>query len=121
MPYDPTNVFARIVRGEIPCKKLYENEVALAFSDLHPQAPTHALVIPKGSYRDAADFAASATEAEIVGFTRALGEVIALAGLTEDGYRLIANSGANGGQEVPHYHVHVLGGRALGPMLSRKN
>lgn len=120
MPYDSNNVFAKILRGEIPCNRLFENEFALSFADIHPQAPVHILVIPKGEYTDQADFAARASEAEIAGFTRALGAVIKLAGVGETGYRLIANSGANGGQEVPHYHVHILGGRALGPMLARR-
>lgn len=120
MAYDSNNVFAKILRGEIPCKKLFENEYALSFADIHPQAPTHVLVIPKGAYTDQADFSARATDAEIVGFTRAVGEVVKLCGLADGGYRLIANSGVNGGQEVPHYHIHILGGRSLGPMLSRK-
>ena len=112
--YDPNNVFAKILRGEIPCKKLYEDEFALAFPDIAPKAPVHILVIPKGGYTDHADFAARASEKEIAGFERAVGK---LASATEGGYRLIANCGVNAHQEVPHYHVHILGGRALGPML----
>jgi len=119
MAYDPNNVFARILRGEIPCKKIFENEYALAFPDLHPQAPTHVLVIPKGAYTDHADFAVRAGDAEIAGFERAVGQVAEMQGVTGSGYRLIANCGNNAGQEVPHYHVHILGGRALGPMLTR--
>jgi diadenosine tetraphosphate (Ap4A) HIT family hydrolase len=120
MSYDANNVFAKILRGEIPCGKVYENEHALAFNDLHPQAPTHVLVIPKGAYVNHADFAANAGEAEIAGFEKALGKVAEIKGLVEGGYRLISNCGNNGGQEVPHYHVHVLGGRALGRMLPDK-
>ena len=121
MPYDNNNIFAKILRGEIPCKKIFENAYALSFADIHPQAPTHMLVIPKGPYVDQADFAARASEAEIIGFTRAVGDVVRLSGLADGGYRLIANSGANGGQEVPHYHVHIMGGRSLGPMLSSRD
>ncbi|MDD5585900.1 MAG: histidine triad nucleotide-binding protein [Alphaproteobacteria bacterium] len=120
MAYDPNNVFARILRSEIPCDKVFEDGFALAFNDLHPQAPVHVLVIPKGPYVDQQDFAANASDAEIAGFYRAIAKVITMTNVSASGYRLISNSGANGGQEVPHYHVHVLGGRALGPMLSRK-
>jgi diadenosine tetraphosphate (Ap4A) HIT family hydrolase len=119
MSYDPNNVFAKILRGEIPCTKLYEDEFALAFPDINPQAPTHILIIPKGPYENVAAFAAHATEAETIGFSRALGQVIVLSGVASSGYRLIVNSGVNGGQEVPHYHVHLLGGRALGRMLTK--
>lgn len=120
MAYDSNNVFARILRGEIPCSKVYENDHALAFNDLHPQAPMHVLVIPKGAYVDHKDFAANACDAEIAGLDRAICKVAEMSGVAESGYRLISNCGVNAGQEVPHYHVHVLGGRALGPMLTRK-
>lgn len=120
MAYDTNNVFARILRGEIPCNKVYEDDFALAFNDLHPQAPTHVLVVPKGSYVDHKDFAANAKAEEIAGFQRAVAMVADMTGVTASGYRLISNCGANSGQEVPHYHVHVLGGHALGPLLSRK-
>ena len=119
MPYNPQNIFAKILRGEIPCKKIFENEFALAFHDIHPAAPIHALVIPKNAYISHADFAASASDAEIAGFTRAVGVVAKLVGAEDNGYRLLANHGANAHQEVPHYHVHILGGRPLGPMLSK--
>lgn len=119
MSYDSNNIFAKILRGEIPCKKVFENEHALAFHDIHPQAPAHVLVIPKGSYVAHDDFAARASDAEIAGFERAVGEVAKMVGVTETGYRLIANAGGNGGQEVPHYHVHILGGKKLGPMLAK--
>lgn len=117
--YDPKNIFARILAGEIPCKKVFESEHALAFHDIHPQAPVHVLVIPKGAYVSFQDFAEHASEAEITGFTRAVGVVAKMAGAAESGYRLISNAGSNAGQEVPHYHVHILAGRPLGPMLSK--
>ncbi|MCX7372591.1 MAG: HIT domain-containing protein, partial [Alphaproteobacteria bacterium] len=108
---------ARILRGEIPCKPVLETPLALAFHDIAPQAPTHILVIPKGPYVSAADFNATASAEEIAGFWRAVGQVCAP--LEGSGYRLLANMGHDAGQEVPHFHVHVLGGRALGPMLVR--
>lgn len=120
MAYDDQNIFARILRGEIPCKKVAETEHTLAFEDIQPKAPTHVLVIPKGAYVDHADFAEKASDAEIADFARMIGRVAREAGVTTRGYRLIANSGPEGGQEVPHYHVHVLGGRRLGPMLTAR-
>ncbi len=117
--YDPDNIFARILRGEIPCKRVHETEYALAFHDINPQAPTHVLVIPKGPYRSWADFSANAPDADIAGFVRAVGEVARMLGLEEPGYRLLANAGLDAHQEVPHLHVHVFGGRPLGPMLVR--
>ncbi|MDD2324972.1 MAG: histidine triad nucleotide-binding protein [Alphaproteobacteria bacterium] len=119
MAYDSNNIFAKILRGEIPCKKLYEDDFALSFYDISPQAPVHVLVIPKGPYENQNDFAAHASEAEMVGFMRALGKVAEMAKLTEGGYRAIANCGLNGGQEVPHYHVHLVGGGKLGRMVER--
>jgi diadenosine tetraphosphate (Ap4A) HIT family hydrolase len=116
-PYDPTNVFARILRGEIPCKKVYEDEFALAFHDIAPQAPIHVLVIPKGAYVSFADFSATASAAEIAGFIRAVGQVARDLGLEAPGYRLLANMGEDSGQEVPHLHIHLFGGRRMGPML----
>jgi len=118
-PYDESNIFARILRGEIPSKRVYEDEHALAFHDINPAAPTHILVIPKGSYVSWDDFSERASEAEIAGFVRAVGKVARDAGLVADGYRLLANVGLNSGQEVPHLHVHIFGGRPLGPMLAR--
>lgn len=118
-PYDDQNIFAKILRGEIPSKKVFEDEHALAFHDINPQAPTHILVIPKGPYVSWDDFSARGSEAEIAGFVRAVGQVAREAGLVEPGYRLLANIGTNGHQEVPHLHVHVFGGRPLGPMLAR--
>lgn len=118
-PYDPDNIFARILRGEIPSRKVYEDEHALAFHDINPLAPHHILVIPKGPYVSWDDFSANAPDAEIAGFVRAVGQVAREAGLVEPGYRLLANVGVNSGQEVPHLHVHVFGGARLGPMLAR--
>lgn len=115
--YDNGNVFARILRGEIPCKKIYESEHSLAFPDINPQAPTHLLVIPKGAYVDYEDFSSRASAEEIVDFVRAVGEVARQAGVVDSGYRLIGNCGANSHQEVPHLHVHILAGRPLGAML----
>ncbi|OYQ36876.1 histidine triad nucleotide-binding protein [Sandarakinorhabdus cyanobacteriorum] len=117
--YDPNNIFARILRGEIPCRRVHETDHALAFHDINPQAPVHVLVIPKGPYRSWADFSDKASEAEIAGFVRAVGETAKLLGLEAPGYRLLANAGVNAHQEVPHLHVHVFGGKALGPMLAR--
>lgn len=119
MSYDSSNIFAKILRGEIPCKKAYEDDYAFAFHDINPQAPVHILVIPKGPYVSYDDFIASADDAEIVGFQRAIGKVIGESGIAVDGYRLITNSGPHSHQEVPHYHVHVLGGRDLGAKLVR--
>jgi diadenosine tetraphosphate (Ap4A) HIT family hydrolase len=117
--YDPGNVFARILRGEIPCKRVQETDYTLACHDINPQAPVHVLVIPKGAYRSWADFSAQASEAEIAGFVRAVGEVAKLLGLEEPGYRLLANAGVHAHQEVPHLHVHIFGGRQMGAMLPR--
>lgn len=117
--YDDSNIFARILRGELPCQKVYEDEFALAFHDINPQAPVHILVIPKGRYVSWADFAVQAPDAEIAGFVRAVGKVADDLGLVEPGYRLLANVGPHGHQEVPHLHVHLFAGRPLGPMLAR--
>jgi diadenosine tetraphosphate (Ap4A) HIT family hydrolase len=117
--YDENNIFARILRGEIPAKRVYEDEYALAFHDINPLSPTHILVIPKGAYVSWDDFSGNATEAEIAGFVRAVGKVAREAGLVANGYRLLANTGPESGQEVPHLHVHIFAGRPLGPMLSR--
>lgn len=118
-PYDPQNVFARILRGEIPCRRLFEDEHALAFHDINPQAPVHVLVIPKGEYVSMADFSARASDAEVAGFWRAVGRAARELGLESSGYRILSNMGHDGHQEVPHFHVHVFGGRALGRMLPK--
>jgi diadenosine tetraphosphate (Ap4A) HIT family hydrolase len=117
-PYDSQNIFAKILRGEIPCNKIYEDDFALAFHDIRPQAPIHALVIPKGEYVSFADFGASAPAELIFSFTRAVAAVAKQLGVEETGYRLIANMGWDSHQEVPHYHVHILAGRKLGVMLT---
>jgi len=125
MPIDPTleydnqNIFAKILRGEIPCRKVFEDEWALAFYDINPQAPVHVLVIPKGAYVSWDDFSAKASDVEIAGFVRAVGHVGRELGLVEPGYRLLANIGLDAHQEVPHLHIHIFGGKPLGPMLMR--
>jgi len=116
-PYDDNNIFARILRGEIPCRKVYEDEFALAFHDINPQAPVHVLVIPKGAWVSWDDFSARADDAEIAGFVRAVGTVARDHGLVEPGYRLLANVGQHGHQEVPHLHVHLFGGRQFYGMI----
>ena len=116
-PYDDQNVFAKILRGEIPSRPVYEDEWAFAFHDINPQAPLHILVIPKGRYVSWDDFSARASEAEIAGFVRAVGHVAREQGLVAPGYRLLANIGQHGHQEVPHLHVHLFGGRQMGAML----
>lgn len=118
MAYDPNNVFAKILRGEIPSKKVFEDEWVLAFHDIHPLAPIHVLVIPKGAYVSMEDFSAKASAEEITGFFRAVGEVARMLGLPPKGYRILANHGRDGGQEVPHFHVHIFGGRPLGRMIA---
>ena len=120
LPYDDDNIFAKILRGEIPNKTVYEDEWALAFHDINPQAPHHILVIPKGRYVSWDDFSGSAGDAEISGFVRAVGHVARAAGLVVPGYRLLANIGPDGHQEVPHLHVHIFAGKPLGPMLMRR-
>jgi diadenosine tetraphosphate (Ap4A) HIT family hydrolase len=119
LPYDETNIFARILRGEIPSNKVYEDDSVLAFHDINPLAPTHILVIPKGSYVSWDDFSHQASDAEIAGLIRAVGKIARDAGLVADGYRVLANVGFNSGQEVPHLHLHIFGGGPLGPMLAR--
>jgi histidine triad (HIT) family protein len=118
-PYDDDNIFARILRGEIPSKTVYEDEHVLAFYDINPLSPTHILVIPKGSYVSWDDFSERASDAEIAAFIRASGRIARDAGLVERGYRVLANVGPDSGQEVPHLHLHIFGGRPLGPMLAR--
>lgn len=118
-PYDDGNIFARILRDEIPSSRVYEDEWAVAFHDIAPVAPQHILVIPRGAYVSWDDFTARGSDAEIAGFVRAVGHVAREAGLVAPGYRLLANIGGDAGQEVPHLHVHIFGGRPLGPMLAR--
>jgi histidine triad (HIT) family protein len=118
--YDRDNVFARILRGEIPCEKVYEDQHVLAFHDIRPQTPTHVLVIPKGEYVSLDDFSEKASAAEIAALIRALGHVAREHGVAQTGYRILANSGAAAHQEVPHFHVHLFCGRDLGGMLPRR-
>ena len=118
-PYDDTNVFAKILRGEIPSRRIYEDEWAVAFHDIAPQAAIHVLVIPRTPYVSLADFATKAPPEEVAGFFRAVAVVAKQLGLEEPGYRVLANTGPHAGQEVPHFHVHIFGGHPLGPMLAR--
>ena len=125
MTYDQNNIFAKILRGEIPCDKIYESDHALAFKDIHPQAKVHVLVIPKGAYVNMDDFSQNASSEEITGLIRALGEVTKIVGVSQcssgKGYRYIGNNGPDGGQEVPHLHFHIVGGEPLGRMVSTKS
>ena len=118
MVYDTENIFAKILRNEAPCAKVYEDENALAFNDINPQAPIHVIVIPKGAYVSMEDFTAKASDAEIAGFFRAVGNTARQIGLLANGYRVLANTGKDGMQEVPHLHVHILGGKKIGPMVA---
>ena len=120
MKYDINNIFAKILRGEIPCKKIYENDYVLSFYDINPQKKIHALVIPKGSYVDLDDFIKNAKEKEIFEFFKALSHVANLLKVSniEGGYRTLTNVGQNGGQEVPHLHFHIFGGEKVGKMFS---
>ena len=124
MTYDQNNIFAKILRGEIPCDKVYESDHALAFKDINPQAKVHVLVIPKGAYVNMDDFSQNASSEEITGLIRALGEVAKIVGVSEytsgKGYRYIGNNGSDGGQEVTHLHFHIVGGEPLGRMISKK-
>ncbi len=119
LPYDSQNIFAKILRGEIPNQTVYEDDYALGFHDIRPQAPVHVLIIPKGAFVSWDDFSSRGSDAEIAGFVRAVGKVARDLGLVEPGYRLLANIGIDAHQEVPHLHVHLFGGKPLGPMLVR--
>ena len=119
MAYDRNNVFARIVRGELPCDKVYEDAHVLAFRDIRPQAPTHVVLIPKGEYVSVDDFSETASDAELASFLRAIARIAKSAGVAEGGYRVLSNHGEAAHQEVPHFHLHVFGGRDLGPMITR--
>lgn len=118
MRYDPDNIFAKILRGEIPCNKVYEDDYVLAFHDIDPKAPVHVLVIPKGAYVSSDDFSEKATDAEIAALVRAVGRIARDLGATADGYRILANHGADAHQEVPHFHIHLFAGRDLGRMIN---
>ena len=117
MSYDENNIFAKILRGEIPCDKVYEDDHVLAFRDIQPQTPVHVLVIPKGGYRSFDDFSQEASEAEIVAFVRASGKIARELGVVGDGYRVLANHGRDANQEVPHFHLHLFAGKPLGRMI----
>lgn len=117
MAYDDSNVFALILRGEIPCDKVFEDDHVLAFRDINPQTAVHILVIPKGAYVAMDDFSANASDAEIVALNRAVGQIARDQGLAETGYRTLVNNGASAGQEVPHLHIHIFGGQPLGRMI----
>jgi diadenosine tetraphosphate (Ap4A) HIT family hydrolase len=119
LPYDSNNIFARILKDEIPCARIYENDYVLAFEDINPQAPLHVLVIPKNPYQSFDDFTRRASLEEISNYYKAVGEVARILGVSESGFRIIANNGLHGGQEVPHFHTHILGGSNLGPMISK--
>ena len=119
MTYDDDNIFAKILREEVPSKKVYENKYALAFYDINPQAKLHILVIPKGKYISFEDFSKNATKDEIEGFFKAVGKIAEEQDLVKDGYRILANHGVNAGQEVPHFHIHIFGKQKLGPMISK--
>ncbi|MGI9451804.1 MAG: histidine triad nucleotide-binding protein [Geminicoccaceae bacterium] len=119
MSYDDDNVFAKILRGEIPCNKVFEDEHALAFHDINPMTPVHVLVIPKGAYVSLDDFTAKAPAEEIEGFFRAVGKVARELGVAEKGFRVVANTGEHGRQEVPHFHMHIFGGAQLGGMIKK--
>lgn len=119
MAYDDQNIFAKILRGEIPCDKVYEDDHVLAFKDIAPQAPVHILVIPKGAYVSIEDFGAKGSAEEVAAFYKAVSAIVAEQNLSADGFRCIANAGSDGGQEVPHFHLHILGGRPIGPMVMK--
>tara|TARA_Y100000992_G_scaffold172654_1_gene116342 strand:- start:888 stop:1244 length:357 start_codon:yes stop_codon:yes gene_type:complete len=118
MPYDKNNIFAKILRGEIPCKKIFENEYVLSFHDINPQKKIHALVIPKGEYIDLDDFNKKASDKEITEFYRAVSHVSSLLGIKNKGYRVLSNIGSDGGQEVPHLHFHIFAGEKIGKMVA---
>ena len=116
--YDDNNIFAKILRGEIPCDKVYEDDYVLAFNDITPKAPVHVLLIPKGRYISIDDFGANASAQEVKGFYAALAKIVEEKGIAGTGFRSIANTGDDGGQEVPHFHMHILGGKSIGQMVS---
>ncbi len=119
MAYDEQNIFAKILRGEIPCDMVYESEHSLAFNDINPGRPVHVLVIPKGEYVDMNDFSAHANAAEMADLLRTIGEVAKICGVDQSGFRLMSNTGADGHQEVMHLHFHIFGGAPSGPMIKR--
>ena len=118
MSYDKNNIFAKILRGEIPCKKVYENDYVLAFHDINPQKKVHVLVIPKGEYVDLDDFNKKASDKEIIELNKAITHVSSLVGANKKGYRALTNIGSDGGQEVPHLHFHIFAGEKIGRLVS---
>ena len=120
MVYDNSNIFAKILRGEVPCQVVDEDDHTLSFEDINPQAPVHVLVIPKNPYVDWTDFTKRASKEEIVKFTKAISRVAEKKNISKTGYRIISNIGLDGNQEVPHLHMHIIGGRPLGPLLESK-
>ena len=118
MSYDKNNIFAKILRGEIPCKKVYENDHVLAFHDINPQKKVHVLVIPKGEYVDLDDFNKKASDKEIIELNKAITHVSSLVGANKKGYRALTNIGSDGGQEVPHLHFHIFAGEKICKMVS---
>jgi diadenosine tetraphosphate (Ap4A) HIT family hydrolase len=119
MTYDPSNIFAKILRGEIPNTTVFEDDHVLCFDDLYPQMPVHCLIIPKGQYTDLSDFSANATAEELTAFHRAIVKTVEIKGLS-NGYRAICNTDMDGGQEVPHFHMHILGGEKCPPMIVKE-
>ena len=117
MAYDESNIFAKILRGEMPCNLIYEDDHNIAFHDINPQAPTHVLVLPKGKYTSYTDFAENASDEEIVSFTKAVAKVAREVKIVDPGYRILSNDGPDSHQEVPHLHIHLLAGKPLGPMV----
>jgi len=118
MAYDKNNIFAKILRNEIPCKKIYEDNYVFAFHDINPQKKIHVLVIPKGEYINLNDFSSNASDKEIVGLLKGVSIVAKKMGIADGGYRSLVNIGENGGQEVPHLHIHLFGGEKVGKMVS---
>ncbi len=119
MAYDDDNVFAKILRGELPANKVYEDDFVVAFDDINPQTPVHVLIVPKAAYVDYADFIENADAEQVIGFFKAVNHVAHLTGVAETGYRLVTNNGASAGQIVFHFHMHLYGGRPLGGMVRR--
>lgn len=119
MPYDMQNIFSKILRGEVPCAFIYEDTYAVSFKDVAPQSAVHALVVPKGAYVSFDDFSQHASDAEIVGFFKAVQKTVVLLNVAAKGYRLVTNHGVHGGQEVPHFHMHILAGEIVGPLRTK--
>jgi diadenosine tetraphosphate (Ap4A) HIT family hydrolase len=119
MAYDESNIFAKIIDGDIPCNKIYEDEYNIAFNDINPVKPVHVLLLPKGKYTSMNEFSQNASDAEMVALNKAIFEIAKKTGIAESGYRVITNCGKNSGQEVPHLHLHILGGGDIGPLVTK--